>query len=215
MDTAFLGDLLEAVVERGYDYAKGNRFIAGGLKAMPKHRLIANVLMTFFTKLASGYWNIFDPQNGYTAVRGTVLQRLDLDRLHKGFFFENDMLVSLNLLRCRVADVPIPAVYGIEISDVRPFQILFTFPLLFFQRWLKRIFHNYVLLDFSPIALFLFFGFLLLTGGVGFGLATWIKSYRAGVLTPTGTIALVMLPIILGFQLLLQAIALDMNNTPK
>lgn len=216
MPPEFLPALLDPVIEQSYDYAKGNRFLFGeSLAFMPKHRLIGNVALTFLTKLASGYWNVFDPQNGYTAIKMEALQAIDLDAVHKRFFFENDMLVHLNFFRKRVTDVAIPAHYGEEVSDLNPFKISLTFPFLLIRRFFYRVYQKYVLRDFSPIALFLFLGLLLFAWGFLFGLYLWAETIITGRLTPTGTIMLALLPLILGFQLLLQAIVLDINETPK
>ena len=208
--------LLDAVVEHGYDYAKGNRFLAGdSLAAMPRHRLFGNVVLTFVNKLASGYWHVFDPQNGYTAVTAQALRRLDFGSIHRRYFFENDMLIALNVQNARVRDVPIPARYADERSDLNPFKVGVTFPLLFIPRFWRRIYRKYVLRDFSPVALFLFAGLLLFGWGALFGAYHWAKSVLTGVATPTGTIMLAVLPLILGFQLILQAIVLDIQETPK
>ena len=216
MDPAFLAPLLDAIIEHGYDYAKGNRFLAGeSLAQMPKVRLFGNVVLTFLTKLASGYWHIFDPQNGYTAVKAEALRRLDFDALHRRFFFENDMLSQLNYYNLRVRDVAIPARYHGEESDLNPFKVGVTFPFLLLRRFFRRLYQKYVLRDFSPIALFMAVGFLLFAWGFVFGVYTWIKSNLTGHPTPTGTIMLALLPLILGFQLLLQAIVLDIHETPK
>jgi glycosyltransferase involved in cell wall biosynthesis len=216
MDPAYLSSLLDCLIEHNYDYAKGNRFLAGeSLSFMPKHRLFGNIVLTFMTKLASGYWNIFDPQNGYTAIKATALRHLNLDAVHKRFFFENDMLIHLNFFGLRVRDVSIPARYGEEVSDLNPFKISVTFPLLLFRRFFYRVYQKYVLRDFSPIALFLFLGLLLFGWGMLFGIYLWVESQFTHSLTPTGTIMLSLLPLILGFQLLLQAIVLDIQETPK
>jgi glycosyltransferase involved in cell wall biosynthesis len=216
MDPAYLPALLDCLIEQNYDYAKGNRFLSGeALAFMPRHRLIGNILLTFLTKLASGYWHIFDPQNGYTAIKSETLRRLNLNRIHKRFFFENDMLIHLNFSGFRVKDVSIPARYGREVSDLNPFKIGVTFPLLFLRRFFYRVYQKYVLRDFSPIALFLFLGLLLFGWGFAFGIYLWIKSMITHDLTPTGTIMLSLLPLILGFQLLLQAIVLDIQETPR
>jgi hypothetical protein len=207
--------LLDAIIEEGYDYAKGNRFLDQGLTQMPKGRLIGNIILTFLTKLASGYWQIFDPQNGYIAIDARALRVLDLDSVHKRFFFENDMLVQLNIHNFRVKDVPMPAIYGEEKSHISAFRILITFPILFLRRFLHRIYQKYVLRDFHPIALFLGLGSLLAAWGGGFGIYLWIRSIRTGVETSTGTVMLAVLPLILGFQLLLQAVVLDINETPR
>lgn len=216
MAPEYLSSLLDAIVEQEYDYAKGNRFLAGGsLAFMPKHRLFGNVVLTFMTKLASGYWHIFDPQNGYTAIKAEALNALDLSTIHRQFFFENDMLVHLNFLGRRVKDVPIPARYGQEQSDLNPVKVGLTFPVLLLRRFFSRVYQRYVLRDFSPIALFLFLGLLLFAWGFLFGLFLWVRTTVTGTATPTGTIMLALLPLILGFQLLLQAIVLDIQETPK
>ena len=216
MPPDYLPALLDPLVEQGYDYAKGNRFLAGeALSAMPRHRLFGNVMLTFMTKVASGYWHVFDPQNGYTAIKAEALRTLDLDAVHKRFFFENDMLVHLSIFSRRVIDVAIPARYSDERSKLNPLKIAATFPVLLLLRFFYRVYQKYILRDFSPIALFLILGLLLFGWGTGFGLYLWIDSIGSTHLTPTGTIMLALLPLILGFQLLLQAIVLDIQETPK
>ena len=182
---------------------------------MPRRRLFGNIVLTFLTKLASGYWHIFDPQNGYTAIKSEVLATLELEAIHKRFFFENDMLIHLNFLNVRAKDVAIPASYGEEISDISLFRTGLTFPLLLVRRYFRRIYQKYVLRDFSPIAIFLFLGAALFFWGLIFGIYIWIKSYLTQHLTATGTIMLALLPLILGFQLLLQAFVMDIQETPK
>jgi hypothetical protein len=216
MDPTYLSSLLDAIIDQGYDYAKGNRFLASeSLSIMPRHRLFGNIVLTFLTKMASGYWHIFDPQNGYTAIRAGALGVLDLNALHKRYFFENDMLVHLNFFGFRVKDVAIPARYGDEESDLNVLKVGTTFPLLLVRRYFHRIYQKYVLRDFSPIALFLFLGLLLFSWGTLFGVYLWVKTALSGVATPTGTIMLAVLPLVLGFQLLLEAVVLDVQETPK
>lgn len=212
----YLSHLLDALIDEGFDYAKGNRFLASeALSFMPKHRLFGNIVLTFLTKLASGYWHIFDPQNGYTAIRATALRVLNLDRLHRRFFFENDMLVHLNFVRSRVKDVAIPARYADEKSHLNLMGVTMTFPFLLVRRFLRRVYEKYILRDFSPIALFLILGTLLFGWGLGFGIYLWVHAVITGIATPTGTIMLSLLPLILGFQLLLQALVLDIQETPR
>jgi len=215
MPAEHLPRLLDAIID-GFDYAKGNRFLGGtSLATMPRHRLIGNIILTFLNKLASGYWHIFDPQNGYTAISRTALERLDFSKLHQRYFFENDMLIALNFTRARVADVAIPARYGTEHSDLNPFKAGVTFPILFIPRLCRRIYQKYILRDFSPIALFLIMGLLLFGWGFIFGAYHWILSVLTNHVATTGTVMLAVLPLILGFQLILQAIVLDIQETPK
>ncbi len=208
--------LLDALLDRGADYAKGNRLLQRELvHSMPAARIVGNVVMTFLTKLASGYWNVFDPQNGYTAVRASALRVLPLDRLHQGFFFENDMLVRLNIHDFRVRDVPMAPVYANEQSHLSIPAIVSTFPLLLVQRFFRRVTEKYVLRDFSPIALFLFTGLASLGFGTILGITLWLHSFWVGRPTPTGSIILVLLAVVIGFQLCLQAIVLDIQSTPR
>lgn len=216
MRAEYLDELIDPLIEEGYAYTKGNRFLLPEfLVQMPRGRLLGNVALTFMTKLASGYWHIFDPQNGFTAIRADALKHLNLAELHQRFFFENDMLFQLNLQNARVKDVPIPSKYGEEVSSLSLLRVAVTFPFLLLRRFSSRIVHKYLLRDFSPIALFLILGTLLFGWGVLFGAYAWIRSAVTDDLASTGTVMLSVLPLILGFQLILQAIVLDIGETPK
>ena len=212
-----LAPLLDALIDGNYDYAKGNRFLyhRGELANMPKVRLLGNLALTFLTKLASGYWNIFDPQNGFVACRTRVLERLDLDKMARDYFFENDMLINLNIVAARVVDVPMPARYGDERSSMRIHHIVMRFPIRLFLGYWRRVLERYVLRDFSPLVLFLFSGLAMMLFGMGFGGWEWYQSSRTGVEASSGTIMLAALPFMLGFQLVLQAIMLDIQSTPR
>lgn len=199
-----------------YGYVKGNRFLAGSPRPhMPSPRFFGNLVLTFLTKLASGYWHIFDAQNGYTAIRASVLRLLDLDAIDKGFFFENDMLVQLNIHNVKVKDVPMLPKYGEEKSDIRPLSVTLRFPYLLIKRFLFRIYRKYMVQDFSPVALFLVTGALLFFWGVSFGLLLLVRSNLTGTAAPTGTIMLSVVPLFLGFQLILQALVLDIQESPR
>src|SRR5207249_4277743 len=121
--------LLDSLIEKGYDYAKGNRFLhSEAINQMPAARITGNIVLTFLTKAASGYWHIFDPQNGYTAIKADALRVLSLDKIHKRYFFENDMLIHLNFFGFRVKDVAIPSQYGEEESGINLVQVSSSFP---------------------------------------------------------------------------------------
>ena len=217
MDLAELTKLLDALVdEPRYGYAKGNRLVdQKALSRMPRLRVIGNFALTFLTKLASGYWYVVDPQNGYLAIRRGVWERLDPARINDGYFFENDMLVGLNILDIPVKDVPIPARYGDERSYLRVRRVLLPFAFLLLRRTFYRVYMKYMLRDFSPVALFLLAGLPLFIWGVGFGAYQWWDHAQAGIVTPTGTVIVAVVPLILGFQLLLQALVLDIQNSPR
>ena len=113
MAPADLPALVAPILEGSSDYAKGNRFAElSGLPAMPVVRMIGNAALSFVTKFSSGYWDVFDPTNGYTAIHAEVVARLPLDRIAPRYFFESDMLFRLYTVRAVVCDVPMPALYG-------------------------------------------------------------------------------------------------------
>ena len=215
MDPAMLPRLLDPIVEGRCGYAKGNRFLfARELAAMPRHRLVGNFSLTFLTKLASGYWHIFDPQNGYVAIASSALRLLELHRLSRRWFFENDMLINLNVFNVPVADVAIPARYGDERSSMSIGRVLVSFPFHLFRGYWSRFYRKYVLRDFSPVALFMLAGIPLLLFGICFGGYTWVQSWRLNRFASTGTVMLSVLPFIVGFQLVLQALVLEMRESP-
>jgi glycosyltransferase involved in cell wall biosynthesis len=215
MDPAMLPRLLDPIVEGRCGYAKGNRFLfARELAAMPRHRLVGNFSLTFLTKLASGYWHVFDPQNGYVAIASSALRLLELQRLSRRWFFENDMLINLNVFNVPVADVAIAARYGDERSAMSIGRVLVSFPFHLFRGYWSRFYRKYVLRDFSPVALFMLAGIPLLLFGICFGGYTWVQSWRLNRFASTGTVMLSVLPFIVGFQLVLQALVLEMRESP-
>ncbi len=216
MDPADLPRLLEPIVDGRCDYAKGNRFLRSReLDIMPKARLAGNFVLTFLTKLASGYWNVFDPQNGYLAITSGTLRLLDLSRLSRRYFFENDMLINLNIFDARVCDVAMPSRYGTERSSMRLGRILCSFPFHLFRGYWHRFYRKHVLRDFSPVALFMLTGLPLLAWGTGFGLYTWGQSWLQNQFASTGTVMLSVLPFLVGFELVLQALVLEIRDTPR
>jgi len=216
MDPQDIPALIAPLVEGRAEYAKGCRFQhLRDLSVMPRVRLLGNVALTFLTKLASGYWHVLDPQNGFVAVRADFLNRIRYERLSKRYFFENDMLIRLNTIEARVCDVPFPSRYADEPSSLRPGRILFSFPPRLLLGFLRRVLWRYVFFDVSPVAIFLLSGLLLFSWGFGFGLYEWIVNARRGVLTTAGTVMLSAVPLILGFELILQAIVLDVQGSPR
>lgn len=216
MDPRAIPRLIEPILSGYADHAKGSRFHHfRELGAMPKWRFVGNVGLTFLTKLASGYWNVLDPVNGFLATRAEVLRRIPLHRLSRRYFFETDLLIRLNIVGARVADVPLAARYGEERSSLSTFRALFSFPPKLLAGLARRIFWRYLFYDVSPVAIFAGLGGLLTGFGVLFGGYQWVRHAAAGVATPVGTIMLAALPVLLGFELLLQAVVLDIQNTPR
>jgi len=214
MDPSYLPDLLDPIVHDGYGFTKANRFYSSkSFHGMPFHRIIGNVILSFLNKLASGYWNLFDPQNGYTATSAAVLRRLDFDRIAKRYEFENDFLMNLNILNVRAKDVPIPAVYGDEVSTIKLRKVVPALLRLMTRGFLRRITLKYVIGTFSPIALFLASGSLLLLWAFAFGIWVLVETIGPDVAS-TGTVLLCVGPGLVGFQLVLTALQLDIAATP-
>lgn len=215
MDPTYILSLIAPIQAKQADYTKGNRFLHGRqLKAMPMFRQFGNVGLSFLTKLASGYWNIFDPTNGYTAIHTSVISMLNTDSIDRRYFFETSMLLELGLLMAVVQDIYIPARYGNETSHLSEWRALLNFPPRLLVGFARRVWFQYLLRDFNLVSLYLICGLPLLMFGSIFGAYHWWKSYQLQIATQTGTIMLAVLPIILGAQLLLQALALDVQKVP-
>lgn len=214
MDPRFVTDLLEPIVEDGFGFAKADRFFSmDSFSGMPRHRVVGNIALSFATKLASGYWHLFDPQNGYTAIHRDTLERIPLDRIRHGYSFENDLLIHLNILRVPAVDVPIPAVYGDEVSGIRLRRVVPEIAGLLFHGFWKRFIYKYVLWSFSPIALFLLGGLSL----TGFGLlvGAWVVAHTLGTATAsTGSVLLAVTPFLLGMNMIMYALMLDIQESP-
>jgi glycosyltransferase involved in cell wall biosynthesis len=216
MDMAHLPALITPLIEGKADYAKGNRFRDfGSLKQMPFVRRAGNLGLSFLTKAATGYWNCFDPTNGFFAIRTEALAQLPLDKIDYGYYFETSMLSYLYLLGACVLDVPIPARYLGEISSMSIRRVLFEFPYKLTRTFWRRIILKYFIYDFSMMSVYLLAGIPLLLFGLIFGITKWIHYVELGVAAPTGTVILPTLSVILAIQILLSAIEIDVNAAPR
>lgn len=212
MDPAYLPALLDPIASGEAQYTKANRFFGpGSFAGMPRHRILGNVVLSFMTKAASGYWNLFDPQNGYTAIHRTALERLPFDRIARRYEFENDMLIQLNIMRVPARDVPIPAVYGDEISGMRLTRVA---PRIMRQLWRgfwERMWWKYVVQSFSPVALMFFSGLACVLFGSAVGVFVLANTLGPPVAT-AGTVILSVAPMLTGVHLLIMALFLDIQE---
>lgn len=198
------------------DYAKGNRFHRISFaRSMPWLRLVGNALLSFMTKLSSGYWQISDPTNGYTAIRRELLLEVELERVAPRYFFESDLLYHLNQARAVVVDVPMRACYGDETSSLRPMRMIGPFLFGHLRNALRRIGYNYMLRGFSIASVELVLGGALVMAGTTFGIFRWIASDTSGVPATAGTVMAAALPIILGMQMLLSWLNFDVASEPR
>ncbi len=216
MDPALISVIAKPVLDGRADYSKGNRFHSiWNVRSMPGIRLFGNAVLSFLTKLSSGYWGIFDPTNGYTAIHAEALRRLELANVSERYFFESDMLINLGNVRAVVADVPMEAKYADEESNLKIGQVIGQFLTKNIHALGKRIFYTYFLRDFNMASAQLLLGGLLFAFGTIFGGIHWYHSMVTGAAATTGTVMIATLPIILGFQLLLSFLGFDMGNEPK
>ncbi len=216
MDTSLLLNSVAPILKGQADYTKGNRFYdLSHITNMPPIRIFGNAVLSFMTKLSSGYWSIFDPTNGYTAIHAKVASYLPMEKISNRYFFETDMLFHLNLLRAVVIDIPMDAIYGDEKSNLHISKIIFEFMIKHSKNFFKRIFYNYFLRDMTIASIELIVGLTLLLFGIIFGSINWLSAIENNTVTPLGTIMLAALPVLLGIQFLLAFLGFDIANVPK
>ncbi len=216
MDPAAIGRLVAPILAGAAEANKGNRFYdLALLEGMPRLRLFGNALLSLVNKIASGYWNVMDPTNGFTAIHRTALAALPLAKLDHGYFFESDMLFRLYTVRAVVRDVPIRARYADESSSLRVSRVVRDFPGRYFVATVKRVFYAYFLRDFNAGTLQLAGGLLFLVPGALYGAWRWAHSALTGVATTSGGVMLAALPVLIGVQLLLGALNFDIQNVPR
>ncbi|MHA1597751.1 MAG: glycosyltransferase family 2 protein [Alphaproteobacteria bacterium] len=216
MDPSLIPDLLAPVLNGQADYTKGNRFYnLDGVSQMPALRIAGNLALSLASKLSSGYWNVFDPTNGFTAIHAKAAKRLSFDKIAKGFFFESDMLYLLYMMRAVVADVPMPARYGGEESSLKIRNIVIPFAAKHWSNAVRRILYTYFIRDFGIASVELVLGKLLFLFGVVYGILGWMESSETGIPATAGTVFLAALPIILGSQMLIAFINNDARNVPN
>lgn len=215
MDPALIPDLVAPLVEGRADLAKGNRFAdLAVISSMPPLRRAGNLALSFLVKAASGYWSLFDPCNGFLAIRSDLLKDVRRDRLADRYFFEISLLCESYRADGVVLDVAMSPRYGDESSSLSPTRSLFEFSGRLLGRTLSRIGSTYFLRDFNVVSVFISAGVPLMAFGVLWSAYHWYRSWVTNVVASTGTVMIGTLAIILAFQLLLQAIVLDVQNEP-
>ena len=215
MDMEHMPKLLQPLIAGKADYTKGNRFRDfKSLQQMPFLRRVGNMGLAFLAKAATGYWHMFDPTNGFNAIRSEVLAELPLEKVDRTYYFETSMLANLYLVGAVVKDVPMPARYQGEVSSLLIHRILFEFPFKLLSTFFRRLVLKNFIYDFSMGSIYLLTGLPLLLFGLAFGIYKWIRYASINVPAPTGTVMLATLSVLLGIQLLLSAIEIDLRSVP-
>ena len=216
MDPTLIPRFVEPILAGEADYTKGNRFFdLEEIRAMPRTRLFGNAVLSLMAKLSTGYWNLFDPTNGYTAIHADVAKSLPFGKISRRYFFETDIMFRLNTLRAVIVDVSMDAKYGGEDSNLKITKVVGEFLFKHTRNFLKRIFYNYYLRDLSLASIELPLGLFLLLFGLAFGSYHWLVSAQAGVATPAGTVMLAALPILTGLQFALAFLSYDIASVPR
>jgi hypothetical protein len=216
MDSSYLPAFIKPILDNKADYTKGNRFRDfKALRKMPVLRRFGNLGLSFMIKAASGYWNIFDPNNGFVAISNEMLKTIDINKIHKRYFFESSMLIELYHAEAVIQEIPMKARYGDEVSNLSLTRTLFGFPPKLLKAFIRRIILKYFLFDFNIASLYLLFGVPLFLFGLVYGIVNFIEFGSSHTPAPTGTVVIPTLLIIMGFQLLLSATSYDISNYPK
>ncbi len=216
MNPALIADFVLPILAGEADYTKGNRFFdLEQIRAMPTIRLFGNAVLSLMTKLSSGYWDLFDPTNGFTAIHADAARHLPFNKISKRYFFETDILFRLNTINARVIDIPMDASYGDEVSNLKISKIVTEFLFKHSRNFFKRLFYNYYLRNMSLASIELPLGVALLCGGAVYGLWHWLQSSSIGIETPAGTVMLSALPVLMGAQLILAFLAYDIASVPR
>lgn len=216
MDLGLLPRFVAPIAAGMADYTKGNRFYdLSQIGQMPTLRLVGNAALSFMAKFSSGYWDVFDPTNGYTAISARVARLLPMDKISRRYFFETDMMFRLGTFRAVIVDVPMDAKYADEVSNLKISRVLGEFLVKHVRNFCKRIFYNYFLRDLSIASLELVAGLVLLSFGAGFGAVEWLRGIASGVPTTAGTVMLAAMPVLVGLQLLLAFLSYDVASVPK
>lgn len=216
MNSSLINKFVHPLIHNSYSYSKGNRFFdISNLKGMPKLRLFGNAMLSFINKLSSGYWDIVDPTNGFTAINLKTLKKLPLDKISNDYFFESDMLFRLSLLNSKVVDISIASNYGDENSNLKIKSIITRFIYKHLQNFVKRFFYNYILRDIKIGTFEFIIGLLFLFFGLIYGGTQWYFNSLNNLATPTGTVVINAVLIILGIQFLLSFVHNDISENPN
>lgn len=215
-NTDYLQPMLDDFIDQSADYVKASRFFhRKEFKTMPKYRQFGNVFISLLTKFSTGYYSITDITNGCGFLRRSIIEKVDFSIVQTRYDYETSMLTALSIVNARVIDHAVPAIYGDEKSTIKLLPTAFRNLKAVWVGFWRRIYYKYILYGFHPIALFLISGTLLLTFGLLFGLFITINRLMSGDTPTTGSVMISILPIILGFQLILTALSMDVTNEQK
>jgi glycosyltransferase involved in cell wall biosynthesis len=216
-DPVYLTKMTERLADSpDIDYVKADRLVDMlALQQMPGFRRFVNTVVTLLTKFSTGYYSLSDALCSFGMMRRTALESMPLHLIGRRYDFENTQLVAMSIGGVRIANYPVPAKYGEEKSTIRLWSTGWRVLKALFIGFWRRIYYKYVVRSFHPVALFLFGGMCMGAIGALFGLYITYRRLFDGISPSTGTVMLVVVPLILGFQLVLAAITTDIENEKK
>ena len=215
MDPYLIPKLIEPIIKGSYELTKGNRFTnPKSIRKMPLIRLIGNVGLGFITKLSTGYWELFDPTNGFIALRSEVLNEISLEKVDNGYFFETDLLFRCSLSNILISEIAMEAVYANEKSNLNPLKEFFRFLYKHINIFFKRFTYQYFLLDFNPGSLRLCLGFILGVFSLFIGIRSFTYYGSQNLETPLGIQILFLATSLICNQLVISFIYYDVSQKP-
>lgn len=208
--------MLDDLIDRNCDYVKGNRFFhRDALKSMPGYRRFGNIFISLLTKFSTGYYSISDTTMGFGFMRRNILEQVDLTMVGNRYDYETSMLVALSIVHARVKDHAVPAIYGEETSTIKFLPTVMRVLGVIWVGFWRRMYYKYILFSLHPIVIFLFGGLLLSLVGWAYALFLAFDRIVSGATPSSATVMLSVLPIILGFQMLMTALLMDINDEDR
>lgn len=212
MDVSQIPEMIRIIESGSADMVKGNRFDSvGDLEKMPFLRILGNAGLSLIAKSSSGLWTVNDPTNGFFAISRPALEAIQHRKLSNGFFFESDLLFRVGLANCKVHELPMPAIYGNEKSNLKISRVLFTFPFMHAKNTMKRIAYKYFVREWSLGTLNLIGAFVMFAFAIVLGIDALRMIQATGNPITAGQAVGVSLTAILGFQLLLAFLSYDVQ----
>ena len=215
MNPYLIPKLIEPLLKGSSELTKGNRFTSPkSISKMPIVRIIGNIGLGFITKLSTGYWELFDPTNGFIAIRSEVLKELSLEKIDNGYFFETDLLFRCSLNNILISEIAMEAVYENEKSNLNPLKEFFRFFYMHINIFFKRLTYQYFLLDFNPGSLSLCLGFILGIFSLFIGIRSFTYYRELNLETPLGIQILFLATSLICNQLIISFIYYDVSQKP-
>ncbi len=212
-DSSYLKAMLDNFIDQSADYVKASRFFhREAFKTMPKYRQFGNIFISLLTKFSTGYYSITDITNGCGWLRREIIEKVDFSIVEKRYDYETSMLTALSIANAKVIDHAVPAHYGDEKSTIKLIPTAWRNLKAVWKGFWRRIYYKYVLYGFHPVALFLFTGMFFLIISLLLAIFLLYVKLFAHQSPTAGSVMLAVLPFILGIQLTLTALTIDVSN---